>query len=309
MLQFVIKRLLTGLAVLWIIVTVTFFLLRLLPGGPFTMEKSLPPIVIKNIEAKYRLNDPLIIQYRDYVLSVLKGDLGPSFKYEDRTVNDIIEEGAPVSFELGVKSVCISVVLGIPLGIIAALRHGKWQDRLISFGTVIGISVPGFIMAGFMVVVFSIHLKLLPAAMWEGWRYKILPLMALSLGPIAGITRLTRTSMLDVLSQDYVKLAYAKGLSKVTVLAKHALPNALIPVVTIMGPLLAGIITGSFVIESIFVVPGIGKAFVQSINNRDYTLLLGLTIFYSVLLIVLNIVVDLIYPFLDPRIKIVKGKG
>jgi len=308
MLEFVVKRILNGLMVLWLIITLTFMLLRLMPGGPFTMDRKLPPAILKNLETKYKLNDPLIVQYCDYFKGLFRGDLGPSFKYEDRTVNSIIADGAPVSFQLGIKSVLLSLLLGIPAGVISALKHGKWQDRILSLVTVAGIAIPGFIVASLLMIVLALKLNLLPTAMWGGWKYQVMPILALSLGPMAVITRLTRTSMLDVLGQDYIKLAYAKGLSDYTVLWKHALPNSLIPVVTITGPLIAGIVTGSFVIESIFAIPGVGKAFVTSIYNRDYTLILGMTIFYSALLIFLNIVVDIIYPLLDPRITMLTKK-
>lgn len=272
------------------------------------MDRKLPPAILKNLETKYKLNDPLIVQYCDYFKGLFRGDLGPSFKYEDRTVNSIIADGAPVSFQLGIKSVLLSLLLGIPAGVISALKHGKWQDRILSLVTVAGIAIPGFIVASLLMIVLALKLNLLPTAMWGGWKYQVMPILALSLGPMAVITRLTRTSMLDVLGQDYIKLAYAKGLSDYTVLWKHALPNSLIPVVTITGPLIAGIVTGSFVIESIFAIPGVGKAFVTSIYNRDYTLILGMTIFYSALLIFLNIVVDIIYPLLDPRITMLTKK-
>lgn len=308
MLEFVVKRILNGLMVLWLIITLTFMLLRLMPGGPFTMDRKLPPAILKNLETKYKLNDPLIVQYCDYFKGLFRGDLGPSYKYEDRTVNSIIADGAPVSFQLGIKSVLLSLLLGIPAGVISALKHGKWQDRILSLVTVAGIAIPGFIVASLLMIVLALKLNLLPTAMWGGWKYQVMPILALSLGPMAVITRLTRTSMLDVLGQDYIKLAYAKGLSDYTVLWKHALPNSLIPVVTITGPLIAGIVTGSFVIESIFAIPGVGKAFVTSIYNRDYTLILGMTIFYSALLIFLNIVVDIIYPLLDPRITMLTKK-
>lgn len=272
------------------------------------MERALPPAIEKNLQIKYNLDAPLWEQYGKYLKDVASGDLGPSFSFPDMTVNDVIEEGFPVSLALGLKSVFVSLLLGIPAGVIAAVKHGHWQDRVLSFLTVMGIAIPGFIMASFMVFFFAVYFRILPAAMWEGWRYEIMPIAALSFGPLAVITRLTRSSMLDVLGQDYIKLARAKGMSSFTVLYRHALPNALIPVVTILGPLLAGIVTGSFVIESIFAVPGIGRAFVNSITNRDYTLILGLTVFYSILLIVMNTVIDILYPLIDPRIKITARK-
>jgi len=195
------------------------------------MDRKLPPAILKNLETKYKLNDPLIVQYCDYLKAYLER-FGTFLKYEDRTVNSIIADGAPVSFQLGIKSVLLSLLLGIPAGVISALKHGKWQDRILSLVTVAGIAIPGFIVASLLMIVLALKLNLLPTAMWGGWKYQVMPILALSLGPMAVITRLTRTSMLDVLGQDYIKLAYAKGLSDYTVLWKHALPNSLIPVVT-----------------------------------------------------------------------------
>jgi oligopeptide transport system permease protein len=309
MATYIIKRLAHAVIVLWVVITITFLLMHAIPGGPFTSERNLPPAVLKNIETKYKLNDPLYRQYLDYMKNLLKGDLGPSFKHEDRTVNEIITEAIPVSFQLGFESIVLAILVGIPVGIGAALHRGHWQDRILNLTTTFGIAVPSFILASLAVLIFAIKLRLLPAAMWGGWKYHIMPAITLSLGPMAIITRLTRSSMLDVLGQDYIKTAKAKGLSPLIVFCKHALPNALIPVVTYLGPMAAGILTGSFVIESIFAIPGIGCYFVTGIYNRDYTLILGVTIFYSLLIVVMNVLVDLVYPLLDPRIKLTGQKG
>jgi len=284
--------------------TVTFLLMHAIPGGPFTAEKNLPPAVQANIEARYKLNDPLSTQYMDYVGNILHGDLGPSFKYVGRSVNDIIGESFPVSFELGMEAIIISLVLGIPAGVLAAYRRNNWQDRTVNLLTTIGIAVPGFVLAALMVEIFAMKLGLLPAAMWIDWKSRILPAFALAAMPMAFITRLTRSSMLEVLGQDYIKTAKAKGLGTSYILFKHALPNALIPVVTYIGPMVASILTGSFVIETIFAIPGLGSYFVTSIYNRDYTVILGVTIFYSAIIILMNMLVDIIYPMLDPRIKL-----
>lgn len=309
MLAYIIKRIFNAVIVLWVVTTITFFLMHAIPGGPFTVEKSLPPIVQQSIEKRYKLNDPLYKQYSDYLINLIQGDLGPSFKYPGRTVNDIIADGFPVSFQLGMEAVLIAIIIGIPAGIIAAVNQGKWQDHAVNFCTTLGVAVPSFVVAALLIYVLSTKLHLLPSAMWEGWQYQIMPALALSGMPTSFIARLTRSSMLDVLGQDYIKTARAKGLSRLTVLFRHALPNSLIPVVTYAGPMTAGILTGSFVIESIFAIPGLGQYFVTSIYNRDYTVILGVTIFYSVIIIVLNMIVDLIYPLLDPRIKIGSGKG
>ncbi|WP_276839914.1 ABC transporter permease [Anaerovibrio lipolyticus] len=304
MLNYLGKRLLNSIIVLWIVMTVTFLLMHAIPGGPFTAEKNLPPAVQANIEARYKLNDPLTTQYMDYVENILHGDLGPSFKYVGRSVNDIIGESFPVSFELGMEAILISLLLGIPAGVLAAYRRNNWQDRTVNLLTTIGIAVPGFVLAALMVEIFAMKLGLLPAAMWIDWKSRILPAFALAAMPMAFITRLTRSSMLEVLGQDYIKTAKAKGLGTTYILFKHALPNALIPVVTYIGPMVASILTGSFVIETIFAIPGLGSYFVTSIYNRDYTVILGVTIFYSAIIILMNMLVDIIYPMLDPRINI-----
>ncbi len=304
MLNYLGKRLINSIIVLWIVMTVTFLLMHAIPGGPFTAEKNLPPAVQANIEARYKLNDPLSTQYMDYVGNILHGDLGPSFKYVGRSVNDIIGESFPVSFELGMEAIIISLVLGIPAGVLAAYRRNNWQDRTVNLLTTIGIAVPGFVLAALMVEIFAMKLGLLPAAMWIDWKSRILPAFALAAMPMAFITRLTRSSMLEVLGQDYIKTAKAKGLGTSYILFKHALPNALIPVVTYIGPMVASILTGSFVIETIFAIPGLGSYFVTSIYNRDYTVILGVTIFYSAIIILMNMLVDIIYPMLDPRIKL-----
>ena len=280
-----------------------------IPGGPFTAEKSLPPYVLHSIEERYKLNDPLYKQYGDYLCNLVQGDLGPSFKYPGRSVNDIIKDGFPVSFKLGIEAILIAIIIGIPAGILAGVKKDKWQDRAVNFFTTLGVAVPSFVVAALLIYVLSTKLHLLPAAMWNGWRYEIMPALALSGMPMSFIARLTRSSMLDILSQDYIKTARAKGLSWSKVLIKHALPNSLIPVVTYLGPMTASILTGSFVIETIFAIPGLGQYFVTSIYNRDYTVILGVTIFYSVIVIVLNMVVDLLYPLLNPRIKIGEEKG
>ena len=306
---YIIKRIFNAFIVLWIVITITFFLMHAIPGGPFRAEKSLPPYVLHSIEERYKLNDPLYKQYGDYLCNLVQGDLGPSFKYPGRSVNDIIKDGFPVSSKLGKEAIFIAIIIGIPAGILAGVKKDKWQDRAVNFFTTLGVAVPSFVVAALLIYVLSTKLHLLPAAMWNGWRYEIMPALALSGMPMSFIARLTRSSMLDILSQDYIKTARAKGLSWSRVLIKHALPNSLIPVVTYLGPMTASILTGSFVIETIFAIPGLGQYFVTSIYNRDYTVILGVTIFYSVIVIVLNMVVDLLYPLLDPRIKIGEEKG
>jgi len=309
LLQYALNRFLSMLVVLLIITTATFVLMHSVPGGPFTAEKNLPESVMKNINERYHLNDPLWKQYTDYLGNVVKGDLGPSFKYESRTVNDIIAESFPVSAELGSLAVLIALILGIPAGIIAALRQNRWPDYLAMFGATIGISVPNFILATLFIYVFALKLELFPAAMWDGPEYAVLPALALAAFPTAFIARLMRSSMLEVMGQDFIRTARAKGLPGYVVIYRHALKNAMMPVVTYLGPLIAAIFTGSFVIETIFAIPGLGRHFVSSIYNRDYTVILGVTVFYSAMLVFLNFLVDIAYAWLDPRIKLDGGKG
>lgn len=304
MLRYILRRILSSLLVLFAIITITFLLMHAIPGGPFTGEKNLPPAVLKNIEERYRLGDPLWQQYTDYLLNLAQFDLGPSFKYEGRTVNDIISESFPVSFELGMLSMSIAVALGIPAGAVAALRQNKWQDYMVMVFATMGVSIPSFVFATILIYIFAIKLGLLPAALWDDIDHAILPALALAAHPTAFIARLTRSSLLEVLTQDYIKTARAKGLSQVSVVARHAIQNALLPVVTYIGPMSAAILTGSFIVESIFAIPGLGRHFVTSIYNRDYTVILGVTVFYSVLVIGFNLLVDLLYPLLDPRIKL-----
>jgi oligopeptide transport system permease protein len=292
--------------VLYIVITATFLLMHAIPGGPFTAEKKLAPEVLKNINARYHLDDPLWKQYTDYMGNILKFDFGPSFKYQDRTVNKIIADGFPVSLELGTLAVLLAVVLGIPAGIIAARRHNRFLDYLVMSSSTLGISIPSFILASLLIYFFAFKIKLFPAAMWNGFSYMILPSISLAALPMAVIARLTRSSMLEVLSQDFIRTARAKGVGPGLLIYRHALKNSLIPVVTYVGPMAAGVLTGSFVVESIFNIPGLGRHFVTSIYNRDYTVILGITIFYSALIVFFNFLVDIAYILLDPRISLDK---
>lgn len=280
-----------------------------IPGGPFTSEKQLPPAIMKNVEAAYHLNDPLWEQYRDYMTSLVHWKLGPSYKYEGRTVNDIINEGFPVSAELGGLGLGLAVLLGVPLGIVAALKRGQWLDNLVMVLATVGFSVPSFVMASLLMFVFAVWLGWLPAALWGTPQQAIMPAICLMFLPMAFIARLTRSSMIEVLEQDYIRTARAKGLSDRAVIFRHALKNAIMPAVSYIGPLAAGLLTGTFVIESIFAIPGLGRHFVTSIYNRDYTVIMGTTVFYSLWLVSFNFVVDIAYGFLDPRIKYVEERG
>jgi oligopeptide transport system permease protein len=308
MLEYLFRRLLSAVFAIWVVITVTFIIMHAIPGGPFQRDKVIPEAIRKNIEARYKLDQPLLVQYRDYLGNLVRGDLGPSFRYRGQTVNGIIEARFPVSMQLGLTAFAIAIILGVSAGILAALYQGRFLDYLtMSFSTV-GVAVPSFILGTLLMYFLSSKFKLLPSAQWGTPLHVIMPAIALAGLPTAFIARLTRSSMIDVLSQDYMKTAVAKGLPRWRVVWLHAVKNAIIPVITYAGPLLAGIITGTFVVENIFAVPGLGKHFVISIYNRDYTVILGLTAFYSVFLIGLNVAVDIAYTLIDPRIKLTARK-
>lgn len=303
LLTYVTKRLFESVLTLFVICTVTFLLLRFLPGGPFDSERAMPAEVRANIEAKYRLNEPLHVQYGDYIAGLMRGDLGESYKYIGRPIADIIGESFPVSFQLGIYAIFISFLIGIPLGVYAASNHNTYKDTAAMGFAISGIALPSFFVAPIAILMFSFWLDWLPPALWEGPEYYIMPVIILGLRPAAIIARLTRSSVLDVIKADYVRTAYAKGLEQKIVLYKHVLRNSLIPVITISGPLVAGVLSGSFVIELIYAVPGMGKHLIQSATNRDYPLILGLTLLYAALLILANLIVDILYVIIDPRIK------
>jgi oligopeptide transport system permease protein len=306
--KYISKRLLYMAISLWLIITATFFLMRLAPGNPFTSEKQLPPEIEASLNEHYGLDKPWYVQYGDYLKRIVQWDLGPSFKYKARTVNDLINDGFPVSLALGIEAILIAVAFGILLGVIAALKHNKWQDYTAMIIAVAGISVPSFIMATFLQYFLAIKWGIFPVARWESFMHSVLPALALASTPMAFIARLTRSSMLEVLSNDYIKTAKAKGLSQGVITIKHTIRNALLPVVSYLGPLSANIITGSFVIEQIFGIPGLGSHFVTSITNRDYTVIMGITVFYSILLLASVLLVDIVYSLIDPRIKLAGGK-
>ena len=309
MLLYFLKRMGGALVVLWAVITITFFLMHAIPGGPFTSEKKLPPAVLATVEARYHLNDPLSEQYVTYLEHAAVLDLGPSYKYPGKTVNDIIGETFPVSAELGLISLLLALGAGVIGGMLAAWRKNKWLDYLLMIGATLGVSVPSFILAAVLIQLFAFTWPVLPAAMWKGPAYVILPALALAAQPTAFIMRLTRSSILDALGQDYIKTARSRGVSTLRLLSHHALRNALLPVVSYIGPLAAALLTGSFIVETIFAIPGLGRHFVTSIYNRDYTVILGITIFYSFLIIFMNLLIDMIYPLLDPRITLKKDKG
>jgi len=306
-LKFILSRVFTGIFVIIAVVTITFFLLRALPGGPFDTEKQLPPEIQKNIEEKYNLNEPVWKQYLLYVRGLTSGDFGPSYKYIDRSVNDIIKETLPVSAELGVIALFVSIAIGSVFGILSATKPSGFSDFLsVSVSTAL-VSVPSFVVGAILIYVFSVKLRLLPAALWDSPSHIVLPALTLAAGPAAYLARLIRASMLETSGALYIRTARAKGLSEFVVTTRHILRNALIPVVTVLGPITAFLITGSFVVEHIFAIPGIGRFFVLAVSNRDYPLVMGITIVYTIVLVLANLLVDLCYVLLDPRIKFDKG--
>lgn len=304
MLSFVLKRCLGALPTLWLLSTLTFFLLRLAPGGPFDTDRVWPPEIKANIERKYELDQPVYIQYAHWLRDVAHGDLRESFQYLGRPVTEIIGQALPTSFALGSLALAFAVGLGIPAGALAAWKRGSWLDTSAVFLSVAGVSLPSFLVASILILVFSLWLKWFPPALWDGPSSWVLPAVTLGSRPLAIIARLTRASMLEALQADYIRTAYGKGLAPAAVIFKHALRNSLIPVITVLGPLAAGLVTGSFLVEIVFQIPGIGRHFVQAVINRDYPLVMGVTLVYGVVLLASNLAVDLAYGVIDPRMRV-----
>jgi len=303
---YVTKRLFEAVFTLFVIASMTFLLLRFLPGGPFDSEKALPPEIKANIEAKYGLADPIHIQYFNYMKNLVRGDFGESYKYIGRSVSDIVADAYPVSFQLGIYALILSFLVGIPLGVLAASRHNTWIDNLTMIAAMSGVAVPSFLVAPILIIIFCFKFDLFPPALWEGPEYYILPVIVLGVRPAAYIARLTRASVLEVIQADFVRTARAKGVKQRAVLFKHVLKNSLIPVLTYSGPLVAGVLSGTFIVETIFAIPGMGRHFVQSVSNRDYPLVLALTLLFGGTLVIANLIVDILYGVVDPRIR-VKG--
>jgi len=306
MFSYMIKRIVGALPTLLILITISFFLIRVAPGGPFDSEKDLPPEIQKNLEAKYHLDEPLYQQYFRYIGDIVQGDFGPSFQYKDYTVTELIAKGFPVSLTIGGFALMLALILGVSLGTVAAVKQNTWVDYLLMSTAMTGISIPNFVVAPLLILFFAVYRNWFPAGGWgDGqWNYLVLPVVALSLRYIAYIARLMRGSMIEILQSDYIRTAKAKGLSTFQTVFKHALKPALMPVVSYLGPAAAGIITGSVVIEKIFGVPGLGRYFVQGALNRDYTLVMGVIIFIGVLIVVFNLIVDILYAYLDPKIRL-----
>ncbi|MEG1812946.1 MAG: ABC transporter permease [Clostridia bacterium] len=302
--KYVLKRVVSIFITLFIVCTLTFAMMHAVPGGPFTGERNLPPKVLEVLNKKYHLDDPVLVQYGDYLKGIVTLDLGPSYKKDGVMVKDMLMQGFPVSAKLGFITSLLIILVGVPLGIFSALKRGRWPDYIVTILATLGIAVPTFVLGTLILYVFGAKLNWIPTFGLDSWKCYIGPAVSLSGFSIAFVLRLTRSSMLEVMGQDYIRTARAKGLSWGRVIGKHALKNALIPVVTYIGPMIAGIMSGSFVTEKIFAIPGMGKFFVDAITNRDYTVIMGTTLFYAAFAGAMILVVDIVYVLLDPRIKI-----
>jgi oligopeptide transport system permease protein len=300
--RYVFERLLGGIVVLWVVATLTFFMMHIVPGGPFDRDRVLPPEIMTNIAAKYRLDEPVTRQYAEYLGGILRGDFGPSYKYQGRTVADILHDAFPVSIQLGVSALLLAILAGGVGGIVSGAAASRPVDHAALVIASIGISVPTFVLGSLLVLVFSQTLHYLPPALWEGWRSIILPSVALACAPAAYIARLLRSSLIETLEMDYVRTAKAKGIRPALIILKHALRGSLTPVVSYLGPLTAALITGSFVIEYLFSIPGMGRFFVTAVTNRDYPLIMGTTLVYATVIVAANAIVDMVYAAIDPRV-------
>ncbi|ARR43935.1 oligopeptide transporter permease [Vibrio campbellii] len=305
MLKFIAKRIFEAIPTMLVLITVSFFLMRFAPGNPFSSERPLPPEVMANIEAKYGLDKPVFEQYTTYLTNVVQGDFGPSFKYLDYSVNELISVALPVSAKVGFIAFIFTVILGVTIGTIAALKQNSWLDYTIMSTAMLGVVMPSFVLAPALIYLFSLHWNLFPAGGWHdgSWQYLVLPVIAMSLLYVATFARITRGSMIETLNSNFIRTARAKGLSYRYIILKHALKPALLPVVSYMGPAFVGIITGSVVVETIFGLPGIGKLFVNAAFNRDYSLVMGVTILIGFLFILFNAIVDILLAMIDPKIR------
>ncbi len=305
MLKYVSKRLLYMIITLWVVITITFFLMHAMPGDPLaSLARELPPQVKANYYAKYGLDKSVPQQYVLFLKNLCRGDLGESLKYPGRSVTDTIAKHAPVSGRLGIQAIAIGVIVGIVLGIIAAFKRNRWPDHLVMFIAILGVCLPSFVLAALLQYILSVKFELFPTAGWGTGKHTVLPTIALCFGSIATYARYMRSSVLDVINQDYILTAKAKGISEFNLIIKHIIRNAIIPAITILAPQIANIFAGSFVIESIFAIPGLGSNLVDSINNRDFSMIMGLTIFYCALYIISLLIVDILYGIVDPRIRL-----
>ncbi|PCK07507.1 MAG: ABC transporter [Alteromonadaceae bacterium] len=304
MLSFILKRLLSSIPVIFMVVLITFILVRLAPGGPFSDERKVPPIVLENLNKRYHLDDPVYVQFFDYIGNVLQGDFGPSFKYANRSVSEIIYSGLPITVELGLYALLVAIVIGITSGVIAALRPNTWQDYVPMSFSMLGICLPSFVLGPLLILIFGIWVQWLPVSGWGDAPFdKVLPSFTLGAAYAAYMARLSRGGMLDVMSQDYIRTARAKGLPNWLVVVRHGLNSGLAPVVTFAGPAAAGLLSGSFVVESVFQIPGMGRFYLQAAFNRDYTMILGTTIVFSVLIVLFNLLADILMVWMNPRLR------
>ena len=308
MLKYILKRIGAGILSLFVLVTITFFLLHLIPGGPFSPaeNRNVPTKILEKISDQYGLNDPIPVQYVRYLNNLAHGDLGTSFKKQDTTVNELIAQGFPVSARVGIWGVLISLAVGIPLGVVAAVKRGRLPDGLAMVFATIGVSVPSFVICVLMMYFFCEKWRIFPSYGLTSWKHYVLPVFCMAFSQIAYITRLMRSSMLETMRQDFIRTERAKGVPEFTVISKYAMKNSLLPVITYVGPMVAALLTGTFIIEKLFSIPGLGRYFVTAINDRDYSVTLGLTIFVGGLIIIVNIIVDIMYAVIDPRVKIDK---
>ena len=303
MISILVKRFVHGVIVLWAVASLTFILLRLAPGGPFDSERKLPPEIIANLEAKYHLNEPVLEQYSRYLAGVARGDLGPSYKYLDRGVTEIIADTLPTSALLGALAVIFAVLVSFPLGLFAAYYRESVIDRFCLFLATLGISLPNFILGALLIWAVALQLGWLQAGRWDDWSSVILPMVTLGAAPAAYLSALLRSTLIETLGEDFVRTARAKGAREHSVIARHALRNSLIPILTVMGPLTAALLTGSFVVEYVFAIPGMGRFFITAVTDRDYPLIMGVTLVYTAILVGANFLVDVLYAYVDPRIR------
>jgi oligopeptide transport system permease protein len=303
MISILVKRFVHGVIVLWAVASLTFILLRLAPGGPFDSERKLPPEIIANLEAKYHLNEPVLEQYSRYLAGVARGDLGPSYKYLDRGVTEIIADTLPTSALLGALAVIFAVLVSFPLGLFAAYYRESVIDRFCLFLATLGISLPNFILGALLIWAVALQLGWLQAGRWDDWSSVILPMVTLGAAPAAYLSALLRSTLIETLGEDFVRTARAKGAREHSVIARHALRNSLIPILTVMGPLTAALLTGSFVVEYVFAIPGMGRFFITAVTDRDYPLIMGVSLVYTAILVSANFAVDLLYGWVDPRIR------
>lgn len=308
MVKYIFKRIGAGIVSLFVLITITFFLLHIIPGGPFSPaeNRNVPPKILEKITEQYGLNDPIPEQYVRYLKNLAQGNLGTSFKKQDTTVNELIAQGFPVSAKVGFWGVLISLAIGVPLGVVAAVKRGKWPDGAAMVFATIGVSVPSFVICVLMMYFFCEKWKIFPSYGLTSWKHYILPVFCMAFSQIAYITRLMRSSMLETMRQDYIRTERAKGVPEFAVIGKYAMKNSLLPIITYVGPMVAALLTGTFIIEKMFSVPGLGRYFVTAISDRDYSVTLGLTLFVGGLIIIVNIIVDIMYAMIDPRVKIDK---